>query len=225
MDADDIRAAFAYAEDATARDLFPVELPRMAPAAGEGPGRVVSRIVIGGEGAGPCDVTGSTGQALCIEVRSGRVPAKGEALGRDLHRLLAANPYTLVSWIVPEGLYRGAETLEAVASLCSGIAHTADREYMAAFTPKRSCQLFLRGATAAGRSTYTLVPLEGDRERPLWAGLPPDAGDEEERLLGDRMASLLGYRPVIRCHDLGGDPCDALEEVLCTRVVPAQSHG
>ncbi|HPR55728.1 MAG TPA: radical SAM protein [Deltaproteobacteria bacterium] len=218
MSRDDIRKAFAYAEEVSGRDHFPVELPRLrGGAAGAGP---VARIVLGGQGGVMPVAPHEAGQALCIEVRE-KLPDHGmEGVVSALEPVLAENPHTLLSWIIPEESFHGIETVRVLAEASGGAAHPVDREYMSAFTPRRSVQLFLKGRTPAGKDTYTQVPLEKDPSRPVWAGLPPEAGLDEEEFHRERMAGILGYRPEIRFHDLEETPRDALDPLLATRVMP-----
>jgi len=219
MSRDDIRKAFAYAEEVSGRDHFPVEFPRLrGGAAGAGP--VVARIVLGGQGGVMPVAPHEAGQALCIEVRK-KLPNHGmEGVVSALEPVLAENPHTLLSWIIPEESFHGIETVRVLAEASGGAAHPVDREYMSAFTPRRSVQLFLKGRTPAGKDTYTQVPLEKDPSRPVWAGLPPEAGLDEEEFHRERMAGILGYRPEIRFHDLEETPRDALDPLLATRVMP-----
>ncbi len=219
MGCEDIREAFRYAEDATGRDFFPVELPRMDSSKVHRGGSIIHRIVIDGKDDGPDVSPDEIGQALCIKVHSHDLISTQESLKERVQALLAKNPFTLVSWVMPEEAYRGSETIEFLSCLCSKVVHPSDREYMATFTPERSCRLFLEGRTTSGGVIYTQVPLHPDASRPIWAGLPEDAGAEEERLHSRRMEELLGYRPDIRYHDLEGTSPDVLDDLLSSRYI------
>jgi hypothetical protein len=94
-----------------------------------------------------------------------------------------------------------------------------DREYMSSFTPERSCQLFVESTTAKGLTIYTMIPLDGDCSRPLWASMPAGADPGEEDLHGMRLETLLGYTPEVRYYDRGEEPGDALDGHLCTVVL------
>ncbi|MCU0577337.1 MAG: radical SAM protein [Desulfobacterota bacterium] len=219
MDRDDIREAFAYAQEVSGRDFFPVEMPRPGEEGPEGRRALVSRVIFDDQGRGGAVEPPMIGQALCIEARS-LIPGRGlERIGTALHDALAGNPFTLLSIILPEEAFRGEETLGFLTAASGRAPHPADREYMSAFTPERSIQLFLKGATSSGGSAYTQVPLRGDPARPVWAALPPDAGREEEDLHRERMANVLGYSPEIRFHDSEEKQRDALDGLLGTRVL------
>jgi len=217
MACEDIREAFRYAEDATGRDFFPVELPRMDGSKVHREGSIVHQIVIDGKGDGPDVSPAEIGQALCIHVHKHDFISTPASLQERVQALLAENPFTLVSWVMPEGSYRGHETIESLSRLCSKVVHPSDREYMAAFTPERSCRLFLEGRTTSGGVIYTQVPIHPDASRPIWAGLPEDAGPEEEQLHRERMEELLGYRPDIRYHDLESTSPKVLDDLLSSR--------
>ncbi len=219
MDCDDIREAFIYAEEATGRDLFPVELPRLGCSKGHKTGKIVQRIVID-ENCKGLDVSpGEIGQALCIEVPGSAFLNSPDSLRTRVQALLAENPFTLVSWIIPEEAFHADKTTEFITSVGIGKAHPIDSEYMATFTPKRSCQLFLKGSTANNGCIYTQIPLHPDPSRPIWAALPEDAGPEEEQLHSRHMEGLLGFKPDIRYHDLEADRHDALDDLLTERNV------
>ena len=113
---------------------------------------------------------------------------------------------------MPEEAFRADKTTEFITSMGIGKAHPIDSEYMATFTPKRSCQLFLKGSTANNGCIYTQIPLHPDPSRPIWAALPEDAGPEEEQLHSRHMEGLLGFKPDIRYHDLEANGHDALDE-------------
>jgi len=216
MDRDDIREAFSYAEEASGIDLFPVELPRMRAHKGR-PG-FISRIVLGR--AGECRTVDphSLGQALCVEVRDTQWFERKD-LAERVKGLLDENPYSLLSWVVPDGMYRQGVTAEWVRSVSPLTRRAIDREYMSSFTPERSCQLFVESTTAQGLMIYTMLPLDGDRSRPLWASMPEDAGQDEERIHGKRLEALLGYRPAVRYYDRRSVPGDALDAHLDTVVL------
>ena len=217
MDCDEIREAFTYAEEATGRDLFPVELPRIGPSKGHKNGKTVQRIVIDDSGKGlhvsPCEI----GQALCIEVPGRIFLDSRDSLRTTMQALLVENPFTLVSWIIPEEAFHTDKTSEFITSVGIGKAHPIDSEYMATFTPKRSCQLFLKGSTTNGGCIYTQIPLHPDPSRPIWAALPEDAGPEEEQSHSRHMEGLLGFKPDIRYHDLEAHRHDALDDLLTER--------
>ena len=217
MGCEDIREAFTYAEEATGRDLFPVELPRMGPKKEHKTGKIVHRIVIDDNDKSLNVSPGEIGQALCIEVLGRAFLNSRDSLRRIVQALLAENPFTLVSWIMPEEAFRADKTAEFITSAGIGKAHPIDSEYMATFTPKRSCQLFLRGGTANNGCIYTQIPLHPDPSRPIWSALPEDAGPEEERLHSRHMEGLLGFKPDIRYHDLEADRHDALDNLLGAR--------
>lgn len=201
MDCNDIREAFSYAEEVAGRDFFPVELPPAMEGCTHEPGVIINRIVIDGKNRERMIRPEDIGQALCIEIRDSKFMETG-FLGERIRPVLLANPFTLVSWIIPEGAYIPRRTQELISSLSSGAVHPADREYMAAFSPRRSTQLFLKGSTTAGRSVYTQVPIPHDTAMPIWAALPEDVGDEEELWYAERMEAVLGFRPDVRYHDL-----------------------
>jgi hypothetical protein len=89
---------------------------------------------------------------------------------------------------------------------------------MVTFTPKRSCQLFLRSRIKGGGSILTRVALSDDVSRPIWAALPEEAGPDQEQLHSERMATLLGYRPEMRYHDLPQGKTDIIDDLLATRI-------
>ena len=217
MGCEDIREAFTYAEEATGRDLFPVELPRMGHSKDHKTGKMVQRIVIDDNCKGLDISPGEIGQALCIEVLGRAFLDSPDSLRTRVQALLVENPFTLVSWIMPEEAFRADKTAEFIASVGIGKAHPIDSEYMATFTPKRSCQLFLKGSTANHGCIYTQIPLHPDPSRPIWAALPEDAGPEEEQLHSRHMEGLLGYKPDIRYHDLEANRHDALDDLLTER--------
>ena len=219
MGCEDIREAFTYAEEATGRDLFPVELPRMSSTKEHKTGKIVHRIVIDDHCKSPHVSPGEIGQALCIEVRGRDFLNSRDSLRKTVHALLTENPFTLVSWIMPEEAFRAHKTADLITSVGIGKAHPIDSEYMATFTPKRSCQLFLKGGTANNGCIYTQIPLHPDPSRPIWAALPEDAGPEEEQLHSRHMEGLLGFKPDIRYHDLEADRHDALDNLLAERNV------
>jgi hypothetical protein len=218
MDRDDICEAFAHAEKASGTDLFPVELPRMRPRQGQGRPGFISRIVLGSAGEIRTVDPHSLGQALCVEVRHAAW-MQDKDLASRLRDLLDANPYSLLSWVVPEGMFRPGDTARWIRSVSRRARHPMDREYMSSFTPERSCQLFVESTTAQGLMIYTMLPLDGDRSRPLWASLPADADPGEEDLHGMRLETLLGYRPMVRYYDLPEAPADALDGHLSTVVL------
>jgi radical SAM superfamily enzyme YgiQ (UPF0313 family) len=214
MDCDDTREAFTYAQEATGRDLFPVELPRMGTGKGHKTGKIVQRIVIDENGKSLKVSADEIGQALCIEVLDRAFLNSPDSLRARVQKLLVENPFTLVSWIIPEEAFCADKTAELIISMSLGKAHPIDSEYMATFTLKRSCQLFLRGNTTNNGCIYTQIPLHPDPSRPIWAALPEDAGPEEEEFHSRHMEGLLGFKPDIRYHDLEADRHDALDEVL-----------
>jgi len=201
MDCRDIREAFSYAKEVAHRDYFPVELPVYAQGTEPVSGCMVNRIVVDGTGRGRPISPADIGQALCIEVQDSS-SFNTRFLEAVLRPLLAANPFTLVSWIIPEEIYRPCETLELISPFVSNVVHPADREYMAAFSPRRSTQLFLRGMTRAGGSIYTRMPIPMDPASIVWAALPAEAGEDDERAHTARMESLLGFPVDIEYHDL-----------------------
>lgn len=219
MDCDDIREAFAYAEEETGIDFFPVEAPRKGDRQGPESHAFVHRIVIdsglNGEPLHPHEL----GQALCIEVRDPAFLGRREELGKKIRGLLADNPSTLVSWVLPEEAYREGGVGGFIASCCPEIDNPADREYMATFSPRRSCQLFLCGKDKGGGDTLARVPLSPDASRPLWAALSAEAGPDEEQRLAERIGELLGYVPKIRYHDLPEEGADVLDGLLASRVL------
>ncbi|HPS94123.1 MAG TPA: hypothetical protein PK600_06665, partial [Deltaproteobacteria bacterium] len=219
MDCDDIREAFAYAEEGTGIDFFPVETPRKGDRQGPESRAFVHRIVIdSGQNSEPVHPH-EIGQALCIEVRDPAFLRRGEELGEKIRGLLAPNPFTLVSWVLPEDAYRESGVSEFIASCCPEIDNPADREYMATFSPGRSCQLFLCGKDKGGGDTLVRVPLSPDASRPLWAALSAEAGPDEEQRHAERIKELLGYAPRIRYHDLPEECADGLDGLLASRVL------
>jgi radical SAM superfamily enzyme YgiQ (UPF0313 family) len=218
MGCEDIREAFIYAEESAGRDLFPVELPRMGPRKNHKTGKIVHRIVIDDNSKGLNVSPGEVGQALCIEVLDRESMNSRDSLRTTVQALLTENPFTLVSWIIPEQAFRTHKTAEFISSMGMGKAHPIDSEYMATFTPKRSCQLFLKGGTADGGCIFTQIPLDPDPSRPIWAALPEDAGPEEERIHSRHMEGLLGFKPDIRYHDLEADRHDAIDDLLMERI-------
>ena len=219
MDCDDIREAFAYAEEVTGIDYFPVEAPRRGDRQGPESHAFVHRIVVdsglNSEPLHPHEI----GQALCIEVRDPAFLRRGEELGEKIRGLLAPNPFTLVSWVLPEDAYRESGVSEFIASCCPEIDNPADREYMATFSPGRSCQLFLCGKDKGGGDILARVPLSPDASRPLWAALSAEAGPDEEQRHAERIKELLGYAPRIRYHDLPEECADGLDGLLASRVL------
>lgn len=210
MTRDDMVQAFAYAEEASGRDLFPVELPFVAGSRGQGKGTVVRTIVLDGPGGCTTLDPEALGQALCMEVRD-PVWMERPDLGKRLKDLLDESPYSLVSWIVPERMYRHGSTAAWIRSVSPCVRHITDREYMSPFTPERSVQLFVESRTSQGGLVYTMIPMDDDPSRPLWASLPEDAPADEEHLHGMRMESLLGYRPTVRYFDRQDRPADAMD--------------
>ncbi|HOM29371.1 MAG TPA: B12-binding domain-containing radical SAM protein [Deltaproteobacteria bacterium] len=221
MSAADVREVISWCEDALCTDLFPVEMPLMAggaPVRGDRRGCFVQRIVLAGAGEGVTCEPSRIGQALCIELREAAWLER-EDLSCSLKTLLSENPYTLVSWIVPERLFVPGKTLERIKALSHRAPHPIDRDYMSTYTPVRSLQVFLEVETRPGGPSYVMVPLERDPSRPLWAGLPRDAGgDEEERVQGI-VSSLVGEGLTVRFHDLEPREPGPIAERLCTLVV------
>jgi radical SAM superfamily enzyme YgiQ (UPF0313 family) len=213
MNRDDIREAFAYAEETSGTDLFPVELPRMGDHQRQGKPGFISRIVLCSAGGCRTVDPHSLGEALCLEVRH-EAWMQDNDLASRLRGLLVVNPYSLLSWVVPEGMFRPGETARWIRSVSSRTGHSMDREYMSSFTPERSCQLFVESMTAQGLMIYTMLPLDGDRSRTLWASLPADADPGEEDLHGMRLETLLGYKPLVRYYDRPEAPVDALDRHL-----------
>jgi hypothetical protein len=217
MGDEDIRGAFAYAEEATGRNLFPVELPRTGLRKGRKTGNIIERIVIDDNGKNLDVSPGEIGQALCIEVTGHAFRNRRDSLRTRVQELLAENPFTLVSWIMPEEAFRPHETVEFITSVGISKAHPMDSEYMSTFTPMRSCQLFLRGSTASGGCIYTQIPLHPHPSGPIWAALPEEAGPEEEQIHSRHMEGLLGFKHDIRYHDLEEDRHEALDDLLTER--------
>lgn len=218
MSRHDIVEAFAYVEDVSNRDLFPVEMPLREGGSDRPSGGIVGRIVIS-ERAGPAGVEPhAIGQALCIEVRDPGWMDRRD-LRRMLQEVLSENPHTLVSWIVPEAMFSPERTPEWIGSVLGAARHPSDREYMSPVCPTRSCQLFLEGTTLQGGTYYVMIPLEDERPRPLWAGLPADAGPDEEDRVRERISSILGRRADMRFHDLQDDPREVPGPLLDTLVV------
>lgn len=219
MTSQDIRDLYAWAENVTGREFFPVEMPLVVSnrdALGKG---YVSRLVLEGTSSGGMCRPSEIGQALCIDVRDAAWLVQRK-LASTLKDLLAANPFTLVSWIVPEEMFDRSCTLESIRWIMDGRSHPADREYMATFTARRSCQVFIQGRTTRSEATYTLVPVDGDTPGPLWAALPAGAGCEEEERLARRIEAVLGERPAISFHDLEQESPEGLEDLLFTK-----THG
>jgi len=218
MSRDDIRDAFAHVEEVSNRDLFPVELPRKGQRGVRARGAMISRIVLADPAEGTAVEADRIGQALCIEVRD-PVWMEQPGLARKLQVIMAANPFSLVSWIIPEAMFRPGTTPAWIRSVCSSVSHPADREYMSPVTPIRSRQLFLEVTTLQGTRVYTMIPLDGDRSRPLWAALPAGAGSEEEEHHRQRLCRLLGYRPEVRFGDLEEPARDVLDDRLGTVIL------
>jgi hypothetical protein len=218
MDSDDIREAFAYAEDVTGIDYFPVELPRSGTYDKPRQSGIVSRIIIGKGLKDDPIRSEEIGQALCIEVLDPFSMRDREMIGERIQSLTAENPYTLVSWIIPQdGLKDLSNTIEFIKSFCPGIDHPADREYMATFDPMRSCQLFMRSFMEYGGDILTRIPLTRDGYRPLWAVMPPDAGPDQEQIHTRLISELLGFSPEIRYHDLPEEKPDDVDDLVGVR--------
>ncbi len=181
-------------------------------------GAMISRIVLADPAEGTAVEADRIGQALCIEVRD-PVWMEQPGLARKLQVIMAANSFSLVSWIIPEAMFRPGTTPAWIRSVCSSVSHPADREYMSPVTPIRSRQLFLEGTTLQGTRVYTMIPLDGDRSRPLWAALPAGAGSEEEEHHRQRLCRLLGYRPEVRFGDLEEPARDVLDDRLGTVIL------
>ncbi len=152
-----------------------------AAAKGHKTGKIVHRIIMDDNGKSLDVSPGEIGQALCIEVPGNALLKSPDSLRTKVQALLEENPYTLVSWIVPEEAFSMDKTTEFITSVGMGKAHPIDSEYMATYTPMRSCQLFLKGSAGKGGYIYTQIPLVPDPSRPIWAALPEDAGPEEEQ--------------------------------------------
>jgi hypothetical protein len=201
MDSGDIKEAFLWCEEAAGLELFPVEMPLMGmPSRGRGFG-FVQRIVLADHGEDLACDSREIGQALCIELRARAWMERGDLTGK-LGALLRANPFTIVSWIVPAHLFLPGRTLEWIGSVSGGRAHPLDREYMSSFTTVRSCQVFLEVRTRSGLTGYVMVPVEPCTSGPLWAALPEEAGAADEEDMTGVVTGLLGAGASIRFHDL-----------------------
>lgn len=201
MSGDDIRRAFEYAEEATGLDYFPVEMPPGGFPDHVSSGAWIGRIVIDAHGKDDHVRADEIGQSLCIEVRDSHFMAGRESLRKKLQGLLAANPYTLVTWVVPDSCIADPEVIPFITAVAPRIDHPADREYLSTTDPRKSRRLFIASPLAGGEAVLTLIPFERDDSRPLWAYIPPSAGPDQERLHTARIGALLGYAPDIRYHD------------------------
>jgi hypothetical protein len=202
MSPDDIREAFAHAGAITGESYFPVELPLVPgkPALGGG-GKLIRRVVIepgrGQEAIDPATI----GEALCVEINDPDWPGKGEAIRKRLAPILEANPYTLLSLVVPEECFKPAEILPFVSSLPPRAPHPSDREYMSPRPGPCSTQLFLRSRLEGEGEALTLIPLASD-SRPLEVFLPEEAGSAEEDALSLRLEKVLRERRGLNFRDL-----------------------
>jgi hypothetical protein len=201
MERDDICKAFEYAEEVTGLDYFPVEVPQTGSPDDSSAGAWVGRIVIDAGGKDEPVRPEEIGQSLCIEVRDPRFMAGRDSLRKKLRDLLTANPYTLVTWIVPDACIADPEVIPFVSTIAPRIDHPSDREYMSTTAPLKSCRLFIRSPLAGGEAILTQIPLSRDDSRPLWAYIPASAGPDQERMHTARIEALLGYAPGIRFHD------------------------
>jgi hypothetical protein len=198
MKADDVRAAFAYAEEFTGESYFPVELPRTVGAPFRGKGLVSAVVLAPGRGDGPVD-PGSIGQALAVEITDPAWLGKMGVIEGMLRPLLEANPSTLVSWIVPEEGFLPGKALPFLSSLSVRSPHPCDREYMSTHPRSCSSQLFIRTPLDMG-DACTLLPTEGGRGLEVF--LPAAAGPEEEGDVSRRLGKILGRGIRLSFHDL-----------------------
>ncbi|MGC9324195.1 MAG: B12-binding domain-containing radical SAM protein [Desulfomonilia bacterium] len=209
MDSEMISQAFVYAQGASGNEYFPVELPRMMMTPSQGSGGVVHHIRICEHGPGSHIDPGDIGQALAIEVADPTWLNRSQSISTLIRDLLGENPFTVVSWIIPEDCYRHRQVRELIGRIHGARDHPMDREYMASFTNTRSCQIFLQSPSHAG-TIYTLIPVGKAHPSHLWAGIAGLAGPREEREHAAKVETLLGVRSNISYHDL--DP--AADHVL-----------
>jgi len=201
MEADDIRKAFEYAEEITGLDYFPVEVPQTGPQDDASAGAWVGRIVIDVGGKDDPLRAEEIGQSLCIEVKDPHFMTRRESLGKRLQGMLSSNPYTLVTWVIPDSCISDPEVIPFISAIAPRMDHPVDREYMSTTDPLKSCRIFIISPLAGGEAILTLVPFVRDDSRPLWAYIPASAGPDQERLHTARIEALLGYAPEIRYHD------------------------
>ena len=216
MGPDDIRASFAHASARTGIDYFPVELPRLSDEGrAEGPGGFVSRIVLdpraGKRGIHP----GRTGQALAIEVEDPHWIGRKERLRKTLAPVLEENPYTLLSWIVPEEHLRLPEAIELVREFSMRAGHPCDREFMSTGSALCSTRLFLRSPLRGSGFAYTHIPLTASRER-LLSFLPEEADPGEEDYLTERLQRIMGRGVEIDFRDMPANRPGAIDARLGT---------
>jgi hypothetical protein len=217
MDSDDIREAFVYAEEVTGIDYFPVEMPRPGNIGRPRHDVMVGRIIVG-DGVKDAHVSArEIGQALCFEVRDPLFMKYRERLRKRVRDLIDGNPYTLVSWIIPEASLQDPGTREFIASCCPGTDHPMDREYMATVNPRRSCQLFVSSPLEHGGAVLTQIPLSAGDFRSLWANIPAQAGPDQELIHTGRLAALLGFEPDIRYHDFPEEKPGIIDELIAAR--------
>jgi len=197
MTRDEIREAFVYGEEAVGEDLFPLELPHLGtlPQKSAGDPGVVSQIVVAsaGEGSRPPPVTSmDIGQALTIVIREEDGRAYLAEVRRFIEPLLAANPFTLVDWLLATDNFPSADELKEMISWSLLREHPLNREEFATYSPVRSTQVFiLRWPRSGDQPIVTGIP-SGEETDPVaspgrrvcWVAFPDGISetDEEQHL-------------------------------------------
>lgn len=212
----EIRAAFAHATARTGVDYFPVDLPGPAGTGPMGEGRrIMNRLVID-PCAGPSWVTpGDVGQALAIEVRDPGWLNKEDAVRKMLGPILEENPYTLISWIVPEECFTPG-AVELVESLIPRTDHhPCDREYMSTGNALCSTRLFLETRLECHGKAFIQVPLTGE-ETAFRAFLPREADARDEAFTAEKLVRIMGHEAAIDFLDIPGDTPNKSHLRLCS---------
>ncbi|HQG32827.1 MAG TPA: radical SAM protein [Deltaproteobacteria bacterium] len=192
MGPEEMREAFAHAERLTGESYFPIELPRTgnAPSSNDG-ARIISRLILAGNAPNDAVPAGSIGQALAVEIADPSWRDRKERIRRVLRPILEANPFTLLTWIVPDEYFRHEEDILFLKAIAPRAPHLNDREFMATGHASRSIQLFLRNDLGEAGHALTLVPLEGEVHI-LNVFLPREAGAREEGRVLRSLEKALG---------------------------------
>ena len=202
MSPEDIRACFIYAEKVTGEAYFPVELPRMAGGRSAGPGSGFINFLTLSPQAGAAGISPShIGQALAVEIADTRWLEKKEEVRRAVLPILEANPFTLVSFIVPDEDFRPGEAIPFLRALSPGVSHPCDREFMSTVSTACSSRIFVKTDLGRTGHGYTFIPLHENFSE-LHAFVPEDSGKGEEEMLSGRIGRAFGRIVPVRFHDL-----------------------
>jgi len=220
IDGDGIREAFVYAHQITGIDYFPSEIPM--PLISQHDlyhNDIIHHIVLDPEAAGDAVAAGCIGQGLSIEVRDPAWLDKKPAIEKALRHIFEENPFTLISWIIPEQYFRTVEDLSFILSQFKKGHHLVDREYMAAAFSMRSTQVFVVFADKMTNSVHAQMPVDGSRS-PSKVFLPEIYDQEIDPYWRERLTSILGYMPEIHLYEQAGSDLEAnLSMPLCTSLI------